>query len=213
MGYLGPVRAGSLAYQRGNIPSALLHGGKLPFPQLGCFLLYPDKICPHLICKQAETWSWGPVLLSLGDKSLQCDLSWSHGVSAPAQRFLVQKCRPILHLRDRMDGVTPEEFLLLREQIRRGRSMWRSELSAGIPDQCWQTLQECCKLLNSFGFALPTCSSKVCVSDTWRAETVALRDNKVSLLLPLNALSSSLLPIPAAFSTGRGWRQHFQGWG
>lgn len=59
--------------------------------------------------------------------------------------------------------MTPEVFFLLRERIQRGGSLRRKELSAGIPDRGWQ---ERCKLLNSFRFALLTCSSKLCARDT-----------------------------------------------
>lgn len=74
-GCLGSVWAG------GNIPSVLLHGEKPQFPQLGCFLLCPDKVCPHLICKQAK-----PGAGDLSFPSQISDICPGHAVFLPRVR-------------------------------------------------------------------------------------------------------------------------------
>lgn len=139
---------------------------------------------------------------------------WPHSISAPGQRFPVEKCCPVLCLWGRMDRVTPESG--------GAGSTCRSKLSAGSRISVHRRCKNAavCKLFNSLGFALPTCSSKaegkVCVRGVRRAETHGSQGHQ-SFTSFKCTFQPSLLPIPTAlYAEGaargwRGWTHHFPG--
>lgn len=145
--------------------------------QVGCFLLCPDKICPRLICKQAENFSWGPVLPPPAMTFVA-----GHPVFVPQVRDFQQRNAAPSSASQMMDWVNPEMFFLLQERGACAGASPQQASRISVRRQCRNAAVG--KLFNSLGFALLTCSSKaegkVCVRGMRRAEAHGI---EASLLL------------------------------